>query len=49
MSKYRVFSDPYFSVFGLNAGKYRSEKTPYLDTFYAVALALPFQALSLFY
>ena len=47
MSKYGIFSGPYFAVFGLNmeqylsvfspnAGKYGPEKTPYLDTFYAV-------------
>ena len=44
MSKYAVFSGPYFPVFGLNtnsvfspnAGKYGPEKTPYLDTFHAV-------------
>ena len=48
MSKYGVFSDLYFSAFGLNteryylsvfspnAGKYGPEKTPYLDTFHAV-------------
>ena len=29
VSEYRVFSGPYFSVFG-------PEKTPYLDTFHAV-------------
>ena len=44
--KYGVFSGPYFPSFGLNtsylsvfspnAGKYGPEKTPYLDTFYAV-------------
>ena len=34
MSKYGVFSGPYFPVFGLNTGKYGPEKTPYLDTFY---------------
>ena len=39
VSKYGVFSGPYFPVFGLNTGKYRLEKTPYLDTFYAVFLA----------
>ena len=33
MSKYGVFSGPYFPVFGLNTGKYRPEKTPYLNTF----------------
>ena len=36
VSKYRVFSGPYFPVFGLNTRKYRPEKTPYLDTFHAV-------------
>ena len=46
MSKYGVFSGPYFPAFGLNterysvfspdAGKYRPEKTPYLDPFHAV-------------
>ena len=33
--KYRVFSGPYFPVFGLNTGKYGPEKTLYLDTFHA--------------
>ena len=32
----RSFSGPYFSVFGLNTGKYRAEKTLYLDAFHAV-------------
>ena len=36
VSKYGVISGPYFPVFGLNTGKYGSEKTPYLDTFHAV-------------
>ena len=36
VSKYRVFSGPYFSVFSPNTGKYRPEKTPYLDIFYGV-------------
>ena len=36
MSKYEVFSGPYFPVFGLNTEKYGPEKTPYLDTFHAV-------------
>ena len=47
VSKYGVFSGPYFPAFGLsterylsvfspNAGKYGPEKTPYLDTFHAV-------------
>ena len=36
MSKYGVIFDPYFPVFGLNAGKYGPEITPYLDTFHAV-------------
>ena len=36
MSKYGVFSGPYFSVFGPNTEKYGPEITPYLDTFHAV-------------
>ena len=31
-----VISGPYFSVFGLNTGKYGPETTPYLDTFHAM-------------
>ena len=31
MSKYGVFSGPYFPVFGLNTGKYGPEETPYLN------------------
>ena len=37
VSKYWVFSGPYFPVFGLNTGKYGPEITPYLDTFHAVS------------
>ena len=43
MSRYGVFSGPYFPVFGLNmeiyevnTGKYGPGKTPYLDTFHAL-------------
>ena len=36
VSKYGVISGPYFPKFGLNIGKYGSEITRYLDTFYAV-------------
>ena len=36
VSKYGVLSDPYFTVFGLNTGKYGPENTPYLDTFHPV-------------
>ena len=36
MSKYRVFSGPYFPVFSPNNGKYGPEKTLHLDTFHAV-------------
>ena len=36
MSKYGVFSGPYFPVFGMNTGKYGPEKAPYLDTFHIV-------------
>ena len=32
--KYWVFSGLYFLVFGLNMGKYESEKTPYSETFH---------------
>ena len=34
------FSGLYFHVSGLNTGKYRPEKTPYLDTFHAVNTTL---------
>ena len=50
MTKYEVFSGPYFpafelnteryGVFSSNAGKYGPEKTPYLDTFHAVSTQL---------
>ena len=46
VSKYGVFSGPYFRAFGMsserysvfrpNAGKYGPEKTAYLDTYHAV-------------
>ena len=36
MSKYGVFSGPYFPVFGVNTGNYGPEKTPYLDIFHAI-------------
>ena len=37
VSKYGVFSGPYFPVFGLNKEiLYGPEKTPHLDTFHAV-------------
>ena len=46
MSKYEVFSGPYFPVVGLNTerykvlspnvGKYGPGKTPYLEAFHAV-------------
>ena len=38
VSKYGVFSGPYFPSFGLNTGRYGPEKTPYLDTFHAVTI-----------
>ena len=38
MSGYRVFSGPYFPVFGMNTGKYGEQKTPYLDTFHTVKI-----------
>ena len=40
MSKYGVFSDPYFPAFSQNAGKDRPKKTPFLDTFHAVYILL---------
>ena len=36
VSKYEVFSGPYFPVFSPNTGKSGPEKTPYADTFLAV-------------
>ena len=36
VSKYGIYSGPFFPVFELNTGKYGAEKTPYLDTFPAV-------------
>ena len=36
LSKYGVFSSPYFPVFSPNTGKYGPEITPYLDNFHAV-------------
>ena len=38
MSKYGVFSGPYFPVFGQDTGEYGPEETPYWDTFHAVNL-----------
>ena len=32
----RVFAGPYIPVFSPSIAKYEPEKTPYLDTFYAV-------------
>ena len=48
MSRYGVFSGPYSPVFRLsagispNTGKYGLEKTPYLDSFYAVIMECNF-------
>ena len=36
MTKFEVFSVPYFPVLSLNAGKNGPEKIPYLDTFQVV-------------
>ena len=36
VSKYGVFSGPYFPVFSPNTGKHVPEKIPYLGTFRAV-------------
>ena len=40
VSKYEVFSGPYFPVFSPNTEKYGPEKTPYMDTFHAVLLEI---------
>ena len=40
VSKYGVFSRPFFPALRLNTGKYESEKTPHLDTFHAVFVVL---------
>ena len=40
VSKYGVFSGPYFPVFSSNTGKYGPGKTPYFDTFHTMAAAL---------
>ena len=34
VSKYGVFSGPYFPAFGLNTGKYGPAKSPHLGTFH---------------
>ena len=36
VSKYRVFSGPYFPIFSPNMGKHGPGKTQYLDTFHTV-------------
>ena len=33
VSKYWVFSGPYFPAYGLNPGKYGPEGTPHLDPY----------------
>ena len=38
VSKYRFISGSYFTVFGLNTGKYGPEITFYLDTFQALTI-----------
>ena len=38
VSKYGVFSGPYFTIFSPKTGKYEPEKTPYLDTFHTVGV-----------
>ena len=38
VSKYGVFSGPYFTVFVLSSGKYGPEKTSYLETIQAVIM-----------
>ena len=43
VSKYGVFS-----VFSPNVGKYRTEKTPYFDTFQAVVTSVIFISMIIF-
>ena len=45
VSKYGVFSGPYFPVFSSNTGKYGPEKNPYLNSFHAVFKGRFFQLL----
>ena len=40
VSKYGVFSGPYFPVFSPNTAKYGPEKTPDFDTFHSVLVIL---------
>ena len=47
VSKYGIFSGPYFPVFSPNTAKYGPEKTPNLDTFHS-ALVILKDFLSLF-
>ena len=37
VSKYEVFSGPYFPVFSPDTGKYGPEKFPYFDSFRTVS------------
>ena len=37
VSKYGVFSGPYFPAFSPNTGKYGPEKTSYVDTFHVLS------------
>ena len=48
MSKYGVFSGPYFTVFSPNAGKCGPEKTSYLDTFHTVKAFYKFVRFSIY-
>ena len=43
MSKYGVFSGPYFPAFGLKKLRIWTEKAPYLDTFPAVKLYFKYE------
>ena len=38
LSKYGLFTRPYFPICGLNTGKYGLESTPYFDTFHTVSI-----------
>ena len=49
MSKYGVFSGPYFSAFGWNTGEYGPEKTPYFVNYFVILESYkPLQVLDYF-
>ena len=43
VTKYGVFSGPYFPIFSPNAGKCGPEQTPHLDTFHTASVLSTYQ------